>query len=41
MFRATFSGIVVANTPPKNSHAASNPSITASVVCRKLNHTKQ
>ena len=35
------SGITVANTPPKNPHAASNPSITASVVWRSVNHTKQ
>ena len=35
------SGITVAKTPPKNAHAASNPSITACVVCRNVNHTKQ
>ena len=35
------SGITVANTPPKNAHAASKPAITASVVWEKLTHTKQ
>ena len=35
------SGINVANTPPKNAHAASHPAITASVVCRCVSHTKQ
>ena len=29
------SGITVANTPPKNAHAASNPAITSSMVWRK------
>ena len=35
------SGITTANTPPKNSHAASNPAITLSVVWVKVSHTKQ
>ncbi len=35
------SGITVANTPVKNRHAASKPSITASVVWAKVSHTKQ
>ena len=29
------------NTPPKNAHAASQPSMTAAVVWVKLSHTKQ
>jgi len=33
------SGMTVRNTPPKNRHAASNPSITASVVWRWVSHT--
>ena len=35
------SGINVANTPPKNTHAASHPAITDSVVWRWVNQTKQ
>jgi len=34
------SGITVANTPPKNRHAASQPAITSSIVCRNDSHTK-
>lgn len=33
------SGITVANTPPKNVHAASHPAITSSIVWPKLNQT--
>jgi len=35
------SGITVWNTPPKNTHAASHPAITASMLWRKVSHTKQ
>ena len=35
------SGISVLKTPPKNAQAASQPAITASVVCWNVNHTKQ
>ena len=35
------SGITVANTPPKNAHAASNPAITSPTVWRSVNHTKR
>jgi hypothetical protein len=35
------SGMTVENTPPKKAHAASQPSMTASVVWEKLTHTKQ
>jgi hypothetical protein len=35
------SGMTVANTPPKKAHAASQPSMTASVVWAKVTHTKQ
>ena len=38
---AMLSGITTLNTPPKKTHAASKPAITASVVWRKVNHTKQ
>jgi hypothetical protein len=33
-------GINVTNTPPKNTHAASRPAITASVAWRWVSHTK-
>ena len=35
------SGMTTAKTPWKKAHAASKPAITASVVWRKLSHTKQ
>ncbi len=35
------SGMTTPNTPPKKAHAASKPSITATVVWRWLSHTKQ
>ena len=35
------SGITTLNTPPKNAHASSNPSITVSKVWPNDNHTKQ
>jgi hypothetical protein len=35
------SGMTVRNTPPKKIQAASKPWITASVVWRWVNHTKQ
>jgi hypothetical protein len=35
------SGLNVVNTPPKNTHAASHPTIIASVVCRWVSRTKQ
>ena len=38
---AMLSGIRVAKIPPKNAHAASQPSITAWVVSAKVIHTKQ
>ena len=38
---AMLSGTTTAKTPPKNAHAASKPSMTASVVWRWLSHTKQ
>src|SRR5262249_43366567 len=38
---AMLSGITTANTPPKKRHAASQPSITASVAWRNVKHTKQ
>jgi hypothetical protein len=41
MFRGTFSGITILNTPPKKAQAASNPSIIEAVVWAKLSHTKR
>ena len=39
--RRMLSGITTAKIPPKNSQAASKPSMTASVVWVKVSHTKQ
>ena len=39
--RGMLSGTIVFVTPPKNFHAASSPSITASVVCRNVGHTNR
>jgi hypothetical protein len=38
---AMLSGTTTAKTPPKNTQAASQPAITAAVVCRNVSHTKQ
>jgi hypothetical protein len=35
------SGTRTRSIPPKNSHAASQPAITAAVVCQKVKNTKQ
>ena len=35
------SGTSTANMPPKNAHAASQPAITAAVVCENVRYTKQ
>jgi hypothetical protein len=39
MFRGTFSGMITRNIPPKNPHAASQPAITAAVVCGNVKNT--
>ena len=41
MFRGTFSGTSTLNMPRKNTHAASQPAITAAVVCENVKNTKQ